>query len=111
MYNGANFFYPASCHQMQHSRVQERKRSLEQLQQQVGRKKRENQELDHQLVEMQVSVSERRGVENLAGQQEGVACLLHLNTENGCLCTPLFFGYFFKESLSQLTFSKGSLAL
>ena len=64
------------CHQMLYNRVQDHKRSLERLRQQVDRKKKENRELDQQLVEMQVSVVERQGVENLAGQQEWVSGLV-----------------------------------
>lgn len=48
--------------------VRERQRALERLQQQVEERRTENKSLDHQLMELQVSVLERQAVDNLAGQ-------------------------------------------
>ncbi len=52
---------------MHHKNLNGRQRSLAKLQLQIEGKKEENQELDRELMELQVTVMERQGVEGLAG--------------------------------------------
>lgn len=53
--------------QVHKKRVREKKRQLAKLQLQSQKRKEENQQLDHTLIEKQVSVLERQAAENLAG--------------------------------------------
>lgn len=53
--------------QVHKKRVREKKRQLAKLQSQKQKRKEENKQLDHTLIEKQVSVLERQAAENLAG--------------------------------------------
>lgn len=53
--------------QVHKKKVREKKRQLAKLQSQKQKRKGENKQLDHTLIEKQVSVLERQAAENLAG--------------------------------------------
>lgn len=53
--------------QVHKKRVREKKRQLAKLQSQKQKRREENKQLDHTLIEKQVSVLERQAAENLAG--------------------------------------------
>ncbi len=64
-------------HKMHQKKLNGRQKSLAKLQQHIEGKKEENQGLDRELMELQVTVMERQGVEGLAGQIVQCHCTMN----------------------------------